>query len=31
VWQARQPIYSASVGRWRNYAPFVPELDALFA
>jgi len=26
VWQARQPIYSTSVGRWRNYAPFVPEL-----
>jgi hypothetical protein len=26
VWQARQPVYSTSVGRWRNYAPFVPEL-----
>jgi hypothetical protein len=26
VWQVRQPIYSTSVGRWRNYAPFVPEL-----
>lgn len=26
VWQARQPIYKTSVGRWRNYAPYVPEL-----
>lgn len=26
VWQARQPIYTRSVGRWRVYAPFVPEL-----
>jgi tetratricopeptide (TPR) repeat protein len=26
VWQARQPIYSTSVGRWRHYAPHVPEL-----
>lgn len=26
VWQARQPIYTRSVGRWRAYAPFVPEL-----
>lgn len=26
VWQARQPIYSSSVGRWRMYAPFVSEL-----
>ncbi|MGC4037812.1 MAG: sulfotransferase [Chitinophagaceae bacterium] len=31
VWQARQPIYAASVGRWRKYAPFVPELTELFA
>jgi tetratricopeptide (TPR) repeat protein len=30
VWQARQPIYSGSVGRWRKYAPFVPELIELF-
>jgi tetratricopeptide (TPR) repeat protein len=30
VWQARQPIYSSSVGRWRNYAPFIPQLKALF-
>lgn len=26
VWQARQPVYKTSVGRWRSYAPFVPEL-----
>lgn len=26
VWQARQPIYASSVGRWRAYLPFVPEL-----
>ena len=26
VWQARQPIYSTSVGRWKHYAPYVPEL-----
>lgn len=26
VWQARQPVYGTSVGRWRHYAPYVPEL-----
>lgn len=26
LWQARQPVHSASVQRWRAYAPFVPEL-----
>ena len=26
VWQARQPIYHSSVGRWKNYFPYVPEL-----
>lgn len=26
VWQARQPIYDSSVGRWKNYLPHVPEL-----
>lgn len=26
VWQARQPVYSTSVGRWRHYVPYVPEL-----
>lgn len=28
VWQARQPVYSTSVGRWKHYAPHVPELAA---
>lgn len=27
VWQARQPIYATSVGRWKNYLPYVPELS----
>jgi tetratricopeptide (TPR) repeat protein len=26
VWQARQPVYSTSIGRWKHYAPNVPEL-----
>lgn len=26
LWQARQPMYASSVGRWRNYASHVPEL-----
>lgn len=26
VWQARQPVYRTSIGRWRHYAPYVPEL-----
>ncbi|MEO7432079.1 MAG: sulfotransferase [Dokdonella sp.] len=26
VWQARQPVYRRSVGRWAGYAPLVPEL-----
>lgn len=26
AWQARQPVHSRSVGRWRAYAPHVPEL-----
>jgi tetratricopeptide (TPR) repeat protein len=26
VWQARQPVYSTSVGRWRDYEPYLPEL-----
>ena len=26
VWQARQPIYASSVGRWKHYFPYVPEL-----
>lgn len=31
VWQARQPIYASSVGRWRAYLPFVPELASFEA
>ena len=27
VWQARQPVYKTSVGRWRHYVPYVPELE----
>jgi len=27
VWQARQPVYTRSVERWRNYLPYVPELE----
>lgn len=29
VWQVRQPIYSCSVGRWRAYLPYVPQLEAI--
>lgn len=28
-WQARQPIYSTSVGRWRNYEPFLGDFKRL--
>ena len=28
VWQARQAVYTTSMGRWRRYAPYVPELAA---
>ena len=31
VWQARQPVYTQAVGRWRRYAEFVPELASRFA
>jgi tetratricopeptide (TPR) repeat protein len=30
VWQARQPVHTQAVGRWRHYAEFVPELAQLF-
>jgi len=30
MWQARQPVYRSSIGRWRAYAPFLPELERLF-
>ena len=26
LWQARQPVYTGSVERWRHYAPYLPEL-----
>ncbi|MHA6204737.1 tetratricopeptide repeat-containing sulfotransferase family protein [Dyella soli] len=26
AWQARQPVYTRSAGRWRDYAPYEPEL-----
>jgi len=26
VWQARQPVYTRSVGRWRDYVTLLPEL-----
>lgn len=26
LWQARQPVYTRSVQRWRNYAELMPEL-----
>jgi tetratricopeptide (TPR) repeat protein len=29
LWQARQPIYIRSVGRWRHYDPYLPELKRL--
>lgn len=29
VWQARQPVYTTSAGRWQRYRPFVPELDSM--
>ncbi|SLM48877.1 putative Sulfotransferase [Nitrospira japonica] len=29
--QVRQPIYTKSVGRWRHYAPYLPELSEVFA
>jgi tetratricopeptide (TPR) repeat protein len=29
LWQARQAVYTRSIGRWRNYAADVPELRKL--
>ncbi len=29
LWQARQPVYSSSVARWRNYEPWLGELRSL--
>ena len=30
-WQARQPVHTRSVDRWRHYAAYLPELEQLFA
>lgn len=29
-WQVRQPLYATSVGRWRAYAPYLPDLVGAF-
>jgi tetratricopeptide (TPR) repeat protein len=29
-WQVRQRIYTSSIGRWRSYAPHLPELEGVF-
>lgn len=29
-WQVRKPVYANSVGRWRNYASHLPELESEF-
>jgi hypothetical protein len=29
VWQARQPVYTTSVERWRRYEPWIGELRQL--
>lgn len=26
VWQARQPVYTRSIGRWRQYSEYIPEI-----
>lgn len=31
VWQARQPVYRSSIGRWQAYAPYIPELESFSA
>lgn len=30
VWQVRQPLYASSIGRWRAYAAYLPELERMF-
>jgi len=30
VWQVRQPLFARSIGRWRHYAPHLPELTSAF-
>jgi hypothetical protein len=29
-WQARQPVYTRSVDRWRHYVQYLPELEQWF-
>ena len=29
LWQARQPVYETSIGRWRRYEPWLGELKEL--
>jgi tetratricopeptide (TPR) repeat protein len=29
VWQARQPVYRSSIGRWQAYEPYIPELSRI--
>jgi len=31
LWQARQPISTRSIGRWKYYAPYIPELPGFSA
>ncbi len=28
-WQARQPVYTSSIGRWKNYKDWIPEFVSL--
>lgn len=30
VWQVRQPLYTSSIGRWRAYVEYLPELESMF-
>ncbi|HJU26116.1 MAG TPA: sulfotransferase [Rhodanobacteraceae bacterium] len=30
VWQVRQPVYTSSIGRWKNYEAHLPQLRRLF-
>ncbi len=30
IWQVREGLHTESSGRWRNYAPHIPELATLF-
>ena len=30
VWQVRQPVYTSSIGRWKNYEGHLPQLRRLF-